>query len=125
MKNNSHSPVVALDSIPKQTVEAGKATSMQVLISAETAPNFAMRCFTIESGGNMPEHTNTIEHEQYVLSGRATVGIGGEIYQVKQGDVVFIPAGEPHWYRTVGNEAFRFLCLVPNRPDHIELTKRS
>ena len=93
MKNNSHSPVVALDSIPKKTVEAGKATSMQVLISAETAPNFAMRCFTIESGGNMPEHTNTIEHEQYVLSGRATVGIGGEIYQVKQGDVVFIPAG--------------------------------
>ena len=59
---NSRSPVVALDSIPKKEVEAGKATTMQVLISDETAPNFAMRCFTIESGGSMPEHTNTIEH---------------------------------------------------------------
>jgi len=124
MRNNSQASVVALDSIPKKAVEAGKATSMQVLISAETAPNFAMRCFTIESGGSMPEHTNTVEHEQYVLSGRATVSIAGKIYQVKQGDVVFIAAGKPHWYRTVGAEAFRFLCLVPNKRDDIKLTER-
>jgi len=124
MRNNSQASVVALDSIPKKAVEAGKATSMQVLISAETAPNFAMRCFTIERGGSMPEHTNTVEHEQYVLSGRATVSIAGKIYQVKQGDVVFIPAGKPHWYRTVGPEAFRFLCLVPNKRDDIKLTER-
>ncbi|MBN2297913.1 MAG: cupin domain-containing protein [Deltaproteobacteria bacterium] len=113
--------VVELESVQKNRVEAGVKTSIQVLISPETAPNFAMRCFTIEPGGGMPNHTNTVEHEQYVLGGSAEVGIGPEVYRVKKGDVVFIPAGVPHWYKNEGDEAFRFLCLVPNQPDTIEM----
>ncbi len=50
--------------------------SKQVLISAEEAPHFAMRCFTIQPGGKMPLHTNTVEHEQFVLSGKAEVTLG-------------------------------------------------
>ncbi len=114
--------VVAADTIDRQPVTAAEATEMQVLISPERAPNFAMRRFTMQPGGSMPEHTNTVEHEQYVVGGAAEIGIGGQVYRVSQGDVVFIPAGMPHWYRTVGDEAFSFLCLVPNRPDRIELT---
>ena len=41
----------------------------------------------------MPRHTNTVEHEQYVLRGHACIGIGEETYEVKTGDVVFIPEG--------------------------------
>ena len=52
----------------------------------------------------MPNHTNTVEHEQYVLQGAATIGIGDEEFQVKAGDVVYIPAGVPHWYRSEGEE---------------------
>jgi quercetin dioxygenase-like cupin family protein len=115
--------VVELESVQKNIVEAGVKTSIQVLISPDTAPNFAMRCFTIEPGGGMPNHTNTVEHEQYVLGGSAEVGIGGKVYRVKAGDVVFIPAGVPHWYKNEGDEAFRFLCLVPNQPDTIEMIK--
>lgn len=108
-------------SVPKSPVPAGTKTSIQVLIPPDRAPHFAMRCFTIEPGGGMPNHTNTVEHEQYVLNGRAEVGIGGEVHQVKKGDVVYIPAGLPHWYTTLGDEPFQFLCLVPNQPDTIEL----
>lgn len=106
-------------SIPKSVVPAGTGTFIQVLIGAENAPNFAMRCFTIEPGGGIPNHTNTVEHEQYVLQGHAKVGIGDRVHLVKQGDAVFIPAGVPHWYRTEGDEPFRFLCMIPNRPDTI------
>ena len=69
----------------------------------------------------MPPHTNTVEHEQYVLSGKARVGIGDEVYDVAKDDVVFIPASTPHWYEATGDEPFEFLCLVPNLPDRIEL----
>lgn len=102
-------------------IKAGVKTTMQVLIPGDHAPNFAMRCFTIEAGGSMPNHTNTVEHEQYVLQGCAEVGIGTETFRVKEGDVVYIPAGIPHWYTTIGDEAFKFLCLVPNREDTIEV----
>ncbi len=106
---------------PASAIAAGEKTSMQMLLSPEETPNFAMRCFTIEPGGFMPLHTNSVEHEQYVLQGRAEVRFGDETRTVAAGDVVFIPAGLPHSYRTLDNEPFRFICLVPNRQDDIRL----
>ncbi|MFQ5705428.1 MAG: cupin domain-containing protein [Gemmatimonadales bacterium] len=112
-----------VDQVAREVVEAGTATTRQVLISPDEAPNFAMRKFTIGPGGSMPPHTNTVEHEQYVLGGRAQVGIGDDVIQVKKDDVVYIPAGVPHWYRTEGDESFEFICVVPNKPDKIELVQ--
>ncbi len=77
----------------------------------------------MEPGGGMPAHTNTVEHEQYVLRGRAKVGIGEEVIEVSKDDVLYIPAGVPHWYRAEGDEPFEFICIVPNAPDKIEIQK--
>ena len=117
--------VTTAASVPANEVAAGTKTTIQVLIPPDRAPNFAMRCFTIEPGGGMPNHTNSVEHEQYVISGQAEVGIGEKIHKVSQGDVVYIPAGIPHWYKTLGEQNFQFLCLVPNQPDRIELVKEN
>ena len=113
--------VLHADDVPATSVPAGDQTSMQVLIEAAAGPHFAMRRFTIQPGGAMPNHTNAVEHEQYVLSGRACIGIGEHTYRVQPGAVVHIPAGVPHWYRTEGDEPFVFLCLVPNAADEIRL----
>lgn len=109
------------DDVSGQPVEAGRGTTRQVLIGPDDAPNFALRRFTMEPGGGMPRHTNRVEHEQYVLRGRATVTIGDDEITVEAGDVVYIPAGVPHSYRAEGDEPFQFLCTVPNEPDRIEL----
>ena len=98
---------------------------MQVLIGSDIAPNFVMRRFIMEPGGGMPNHTNSIEHEQFILRGRAMVGIGKDIHEVKSGDVVFIPKGTPHWYKAEGDEPFEFICVVPNETDHIEVLEKS
>ena len=104
-----------------QPVPAGTATQTQVLVGeGDGAPNFAMRRFVMGEGGGMPFHTNAVEHEQYVLRGRARVRIGDEVHDVKAGDAVYIPAGTPHSYDTV-EAPFEFLCVVPNSPDKIEL----
>ena len=107
--------------IPAETVPAGTGTSRQVLIGPDEGPHFAMRRFIIEPGGEIPAHTNTVEHEQYVLGGRATVGIGDRTFEVGENDVVFIPAAVPHWYRTKGDLPFEFLCVVPNLPDEMRM----
>ena len=105
--------------IEAKIVEAGTGTIMQVLIPPEEGPHFAMRRFVMQPGGGMPNHTNLVEHEQYVLNGRAKIGIGNETFEVRKGDVVFIPAQVPHWYQNIGEEPFEFLCLVPNKSDNI------
>ena len=107
--------------VAREPVGAGRGTVRQVLIGPEEGPNFALRRFIMEPGGGMPRHTNTVEHEQYVLRGRARIGIGGDVIEVAQDDVVFIPAGTPHWYEALGDEPFEFLCVVPNAPDRIEV----
>ena len=107
--------------VERNKVAAGTATESQALI-AETdgAPNFSMRRFIMGAGGGMPRHTNTVEHEQYVLRGRARVGIGERIHEVGPDDVLYIPAGTPHYYEVV-EHPFEFICVVPNGPDRIEI----
>ncbi|HSG50369.1 MAG TPA: cupin domain-containing protein, partial [Longimicrobiales bacterium] len=86
-------PVRHADDLPRDPVKAGSGTVRQVLIGPGEGPHFALRRFIMEPGGGMPLHTNTVEHEQYVLRGRATIRIGEETFQVGADDVVFIPAG--------------------------------
>ena len=69
----------------------------------------------------MPRHTNTVEHEQYVLRGQARITIGDETHYLKAGDVVFIPEGAIHSYENTGEEPFEFLCIVPNKEDKITI----
>ena len=107
--------------VPEKIVSAGVDTTIQVLISAEEGPNFALRRFIMQPGGGMPLHTNTVEHEQYVLRGQAHIGIDGEEFDVQTGDVVFIPAGAAHFYQNTGQETFEFLCIIPNQKDEITI----
>lgn len=109
------------DEVEARDVAAGKATTIQVLISAQEGPNFALRRFRMQKGGGMPPHTNTVEHEQYVLRGRARIGIGGQTHEVAAGDVVFIPAGVVHFYENAGEEPFEFLCVIPNKDDKVTI----
>ena len=107
--------------VEAKNVAAGKDTTIQILISSQEGPNFALRKFSMQKGGGMPRHTNTVEHEQYVLRGRAKIGIGEDVHEVKTGDVVFIPAGTIHFYENIGEEPFEFLCIIPNKEDTLTI----
>ena len=111
--------------VDAKNVAAGKDTTIQVLISSQEGPNFALRKFSMQKGGGMPRHTNTVEHEQYVLRGEATITIGDETHHVKTGDVVFIPAGAIHSYENAGDEPFEFLCIIPNQEDKITIVEEA
>ena len=115
--------VKRVEEVEIQTVSAGTAAQTQVLLGErEGTPNFAMRRFIMGEGGGMPRHTNRVEHEQYVLKGKANVGIGDRVHQVTAGNVLYIPAGIPHYYEVV-EAPFEFLCMVPNQPDKIRLVE--
>jgi quercetin dioxygenase-like cupin family protein len=103
-------------------VAAGKGTTIQVLISSQEGPHFAMRKFAMQPGGGIPRHTNTVEHEQYVLNGHAKIGIEEKVFEVGPGDAVFIPEGVPHWYENIGKGVFEFLCVIPNKEDVITIS---
>jgi quercetin dioxygenase-like cupin family protein len=122
-----------------ETVDAADGLRKGVLVGAdEGAPNVAIRRFVLEAGGEVPKHTNDIEHEQYVLEGEYVVGISeapegprangdavseDEEYVVSAGDSLHIPAGSVHWYRNEGDRDGAFICAVPTGRDEIRLVE--
>ncbi len=49
----------AIDVEAKDVLNA-KDTKIQVLISSQEGPNFALRKFSMQKDGGMPRHTNTV-----------------------------------------------------------------
>lgn len=110
------------EDVPYESVDAAAGLQKGVLLGpGDGAPNFALRRFTLEAGATVPRHTNAVEHEQYVLTGEYTVGLGDEEFKVGPGDALLIPAGTVHWYVNDGSAEAAFLCAVPNGDDTIEL----
>ena len=116
-------PIIKPREVKSEAIDSGQGVSRKMLISPQLGPSFAMRQFSIEPNGFMPLHTNRVEHEQYVLRGRAQLELGDEKVVVQAGDVVFIPAGLQHSYTNLSDEPFEFLCLVPNLEDQTEMIK--
>jgi quercetin dioxygenase-like cupin family protein len=79
------------------------------------APHFAMRIFDVEPGVKTPHHSHWWEHEIYVMAGKGVVEAGGQRVAVQEGMVVYIPGGEEHHLENAGDDAFRFMCLIPHR----------
>ena len=121
------SPVVKHAAAVESTaVDAGEGMSRAVLLDdADGAPNFAMRRFTLAPGATVPEHTNEVEHEQYVLSGEYTVTFepegDAERHRVSTGSTMLIPAGVVHSYHNDGDEEAAFICVVPHGDDTIRV----
>ena len=116
-------PVVRrAEEVDYEATDAAPGLRKGVLVGeADGARNLAIRRFTLAPGASVPRHTNEIEHEQYVLEGTYTVGIGEEEYEVSAGDSLFIPAGAVHWYRNEGSDRGAFICAVPVGDDRIDL----
>lgn len=115
--------VRAAGAVPTKVVGAGKGTRMQVLVGPEQGDTtFALRRFLMDAGGGMPLHTNRVEHQQYVLRGRARIRIGDAVHEVAPDDTLFIPAGAPHSYEVL-EAPFEFICVVPSTEDAITIVE--
>jgi len=95
-------------------MQGAKNVEMQLLCGPDDGcPTFAMRQFIVAPGGCTPHHHHDYEHEVIVLSGDGTA-ISNNIPQpVHAGDVLFIPANEPHQFQNTGAAPMHFICLVP------------
>lgn len=97
----------------RTVTESGDLHRADLLGIDDGVPNFELRKYIVEPGGEVGKHRNAIEHEQYILEGEYTIGIGETEYDVSRGDSVFIPAGTVHWYRNDRDEPATYLCVVP------------
>jgi quercetin dioxygenase-like cupin family protein len=103
----------SIDPKPVTTEGAKDVTIRWLIAKTDGAPNFAMRLFEIQPGGQTPLHSHEQEHEVFILEGEAAVWKEGEEALVRPGTAVFIPSEERHCFFNKGKSVMRFLCLVP------------
>ncbi len=85
-----------------------------LITDKDGAPNFAMRVIEIDPGVTFPPHTHPYEHEIYVLEGRGVLtNPEGDVGIMEPGKFVFVEPSAPHGYRNIGEETWRFICIIP------------
>lgn len=108
------------DDMPAAPVSmpGAEGVGMRLLLGrSDGAPTFAMRHFTVASGGHTPRHQHNYEHGVYVVGGAGTVEIAGESRAIKAGDSLFVEPNVEHQFRADRGDALQFLCMVPTTFD--------
>jgi quercetin dioxygenase-like cupin family protein len=71
-------------------------------------PSGTLTLFAFEKGQGLSEHTAPFDALVYILDGEAEVNIAGKPLHLKPGEMVIMPANEPHALRA----AARFKMLL-------------
>jgi quercetin dioxygenase-like cupin family protein len=66
--------------------------------------------FTFDKGQGLSEHTTPYDALVHVLDGKAEITISGEPFTVKKGEMVIMPANEPHALKA--KERFKMLLVM-------------
>jgi quercetin dioxygenase-like cupin family protein len=85
-------------------------------------PEYGLRLFTAEPGGEIPIHNHFYVQTMYILSGRFECWLFDpqtdelmEKWTCGPGDVVYVPSMEPHGMRNLSDtEPATFLCCICN-----------
>ena len=101
----------------KQDGEAPFTDISRQVLFHEGALGCELRYFEMDPNGysTLERHEHT--HAVMILRGRGQCMVDGEVRDVKQFDLVTIPAWTWHQFRATAGESFGFLCMVNTTRD--------
>jgi quercetin dioxygenase-like cupin family protein len=57
--------------------------------------------FAFDEGQGLSEHTAPFDALVYIVDGDAEITVSGQTYQISEGEMLILPAGQPHALRAV------------------------
>ena len=105
-----------LDQVKSAEVAYKEAVNVTVKVPISPKEGWkghVMRVFEIGEGGYTPRHEHPWPHINYILSGKGVLHLEGKDYPVEAGSFAYVPAGGKHQFTNRGEEAFQFICIVP------------
>lgn len=66
--------------------------------------------FAFAEGQGLSEHTAPFDALVYVLDGEAEISISGKMVQVKAGEMIIMPASEPHALKAI--KRFKMVLIM-------------
>lgn len=91
-----------------------KNTSMKVLVSPKEGwDGYVLRVLEVEKEGYTPKHQHPWPHINYIIQGDGELMIAGKVEKVTAGSYAYIPGNTLHQFKNVGEDVFKFICIVP------------
>jgi len=108
---------VSLKDLEKVKVETAGAKDVYKQLpigSADGAPNFSFRVFSVKGGGCTMYHAHPFEHVNYIISGSAVlVDADGKEKPLSAGEFALVLPNEKHQYRNASDtEDMVMICAV-------------
>jgi len=107
-----------------KNIEFSKVLDMASLVSYQEGQivsrtltqgkNLNMTLFSFDKGEEISSHASKGDAMVYLLDGEAEITIGEELFQVKKGETIVMPAGIPH--ALLAKEKFKMLLVVVFTP---------
>jgi len=66
--------------------------------------------FAFDAGQGLSEHTAPFDAMVYILDGDADITVAGTVNHVKEGELIIMPAGQPHSLKAV--KPFKMLLVM-------------
>lgn len=100
--------------ISGQVINPGKFVEYQAnaVVSSEIMNKKTgnVTLFAFDRGEGLSEHTAPFDALVYALDGAAEVVISGEAHRVEDGEMIIMPAGEPHSLQAL--EKFKMMLVM-------------
>ena len=101
--------ILASTAMPLSTAiqnQAGSVVSKEI-VRKDTG---TVTLFAFDQGQGLSEHTAPFDALVYILDGEAKITISGNPVQVKAGELIIMPANEPHALQAV--QRFKMLLVM-------------
>ena len=73
-------------------------------------PNGTVTIFAFDKGQGLSEHKTPFDALVQIIDGKAEIKISGQKYNLKQGEIIIMPANEPHELKAV--ERFKMILVM-------------
>lgn len=86
--------------------QAGSVVSREII----KRPTGTVTVFAFDKGQGLSEHTTPFDALVHIIDGKAEITISGKAHLLKAGDMIIMPANEPHALKAV--ERFKMLLVM-------------
>ena len=107
-----------------KNIELAKVLDMAALVNYQEGQvvsrtlaqgkNVSLTLFAFDKGEEISSHASSGDAMVYLLDGAAEITIGEEVFHVKAGETIVMPAGVPH--ALLAEEQFKMLLIVVFKP---------
>ena len=84
-----------------------KSVVSKTVINKKTG---TVTCFAFDKGEGLSEHTAPFDALVYIIDGKAEIVISGKSYHLQKGEMIIMPADQPHGLNAV--ERFKMMLVM-------------